>query len=316
MWPKASTTASKQWGQIMTNSIASQQAQEWYLKVNGDSVTAGELFQFNTWLEQPENARAYEQFEELDNCFATLQNSREGELLIRHRHASTRRAKSYTKPSKLWWPWTIPGAALFATVCVFFLSINHNQVINYSTATGEIRTVTLPDNSKITLSPETSLSVELSQSLRVVNHHEGPAQGTEFSVNTKRQGFEVKVHEGHVNVSESSQEQVVRLTAGTEVSAINTDTLGLRKESQYDDLYQWKQGILVYRDTPLQVILGEINSYTTQNLYVNSASLAETRISLSINLDDLEGLPELLSQLLPIEVVPDSYGKIMLLERN
>ena len=324
-----------------------QQAREWFLRVSSHNATDDDFFEFNQWLEKPAHAAAYASIESLWHSLGELGKTKEGQLLLRHAHKKNTPVHSFLQT--LTAPWFLGGSSVITLtiVCmVYFLHFESQPRLFYQTQTAETRTITLTDGSIVTLTPETSIDVHFHQKSRELTLQKGHAfvtvskdtqrplsvthghfkvtvKGTQFSVNTKISPLNVKVTEGRVIVEAkpplpSSLQQKMRsiLLAGDEIQAQSNNLLGNVIHSSINELDNWKNGILVYKDATIENILLEINSYAHVKIMSNSTVINNSRISLSININELEALPKMLEALLPIKAIKNDYGNIILIEDN
>ena len=319
-----------------------QQAREWFLRLQDDGTVSGDTFyQFNCWLEKPENEKAYQSIQQTEAALKKLKHTKEGQLLQRHANGLAETAPKRLDIRTLIQSRLLQGgfATAFAIGCmaiVFAFNLNKEALqIEYATAVAETREFTLGDGSHITLTPQTKIHVSLNAQRREVTLLSGHAffnvakdqqrpftvhyknysvvvTGTIFTVNTKREEFAVNVDEGKVVVNNSGKhKRTQRLIAGQAIQAKNGN-LGEVILGNENQLSLWKSGILVYRDVPLDQILKETNTYTLEQIFPATQQLGKTEISLSINISQLDELTEILEALLPVKAIKAEYGKIML----
>lgn len=321
-----------------------QQAREWFLKLqDDDAVNSDTFYQFNCWLEKPANEKAYQGVERTSTALDQLTHTKEGQLLQRHANGIPESTKNLLNITTLIQSRLLQGlATAFTIVCatiLFVFSLNKEiAIVEYTTATAETREFTLGDGSHITLTPQTKIKVSLDAQRREVTLVSGHAffnvakdqhrpftvhykeysvvvTGTIFTVNTKREEFAVNVDEGKVIVNSSGKHKNTQnLIAGQAIHAKN-GALGAISFGNENQLSLWKTGVLVYRDVPLALILKETNSYTLEQIFAATPQLGTTEISLSINISQLDELPEILEALLPVKAIKAEYGKIMLVSR-
>ena len=102
------------------------------------------------------------------------------------------------------------------------------------------------------------------------------AVGTTFSVRRDSDEIHVAVVEGLVKVAAGRFPQVrgIELEAGAEATTsqdkIVVDRPGLE---EIERTLSWREGYLVFRDTPLAVAIAEFNRYRTQSIEIDDRSI-------------------------------------------
>ncbi len=201
------------------------------------------------------------------------------------------------------------------------------------------RDLRLPDGSEISLAPRTHArialyrdrrEVQLAQGalrLRVASDSERPFSvttewgsarvlGTVFSVSARAGQMRVEVAEGRVAVwprdagAADETAPSVTLAAGEAIAA-DQHGLGRRTQVPTDSVAAWRNGWLVFDDTPLDQVLDQWNDYLSRPLRLGSqARLRELRLSGSFPLRQpqafLAGLPDML----PVRVQRNAVGDV------
>ena len=150
------------------------------------------------------------------------------------------------------------------------------------------RKVELADGSVVWLGWQSTLDLELSATQRNVTLHRGIAAfevtpdpdrpfiveadgvqtrvtGTEFIVNAQRSGrVEVAVLEGRVIVTDPAVSEAT-LTAAQTVT-VDNGVMGNVTRRPLDEIGQWRNGMLVFNDRPLQDALSTLEPYTSYEL--------------------------------------------------
>ena len=203
-----------------------------------------------------------------------------------------------------------------------------------SSGQGELKETQLEDGSTLVLGPLSQVQIRFDGARRLVELTAGEAffdvakdaarpfyvdagsvsvkvVGTQFDVRKLPSTTSVGVVEGVVQVfphavdeiESADQEQVTMLVAGQQ---LNTDAAG---EFQMDtavslnDVASWREGRLVYRGVPLQDILADANRYgLNPAIRLQDSQLGLERVTLSLNKAQVEDLPTMLAELLPVHV--------------
>lgn len=198
------------------------------------------------------------------------------------------------------------------------------------------RDMPLPDGSEISLAPHTRARIVMYRDRREVLLDNGEMRfrvaqdmdrpftvatawgrvrvlGTVFSVSARAGQMRVEVAEGRVAVWPADHVAApppLNLTAG---DAIEADQSGLGTPSRVptDSVAAWRNGWLVFNNTPLDQVLGQWNDYLSKPLLLGSHPLLkQLRLSGSFPLRQpqafLAGLPDML----PVRVQHNSAGDV------
>lgn len=173
---------------------------------------------------------------------------------------------------------------------------------DYHTSTGERRTVTLEDGSRVTLNSASAFSVKYSDDRRLVSLREGealfePAQdprpfvvdsgdervqgsGAVFSVRRQGQAASVVVARGEARVGE-------RLLAASSDAQAQT---------------AWQRGKLIFNGRPLREVIAELERYQHGRILISDNQLGALPVSGVFDLDDPHGLLRTLEQRYELKV--------------
>ena len=206
------------------------EARAWIITLDGSPAT-DELAEFQAWLQSnPQHRQIFDQTVATWNAMDRLSEVYFNRFENQPRAGSTRRSisplRNYTVGAIL------AGLFLFAGVITLFLYPNIDNGVTqadgismaYSTAIGEIKTVSLPDGSKLLLNSNTKIDISFNEAARLVHLGEGEAYfdvshaidkpfivyagkyvvkatGTAFSVEILGGELDVLVTEGRVEVA-------------------------------------------------------------------------------------------------------------------
>ena len=186
--------------------------------------------------------------------------------------------------------------------------------LRYASAVGEIRTVTLPDGSDVTLAGASTLAVHFSRAERWVELERGQAyfdvapepgrafsvraagldvrvRGTAFDVQLGGSDVRVSVAEGVVEVldlpddADAAPAPSRTLSAGDRIYAALDGTLGEVRPFDPATLAAWRAGRLDYRNTPLARVIEEVNRYRPIKIVLGDETLADLPVTLSVPVD-------------------------------
>lgn len=178
---------------------------------------------------------------------------------------------------------------------------------DYVTAPGQVRTVTLADQSQVTLDADSAIAVRFTDDERHVQLRRGAAffqvthtgqpfvvdggrgetrvLGTQFEVRLQPDGASVTVLSGRVGVKAGADSPQQILTAGQRASyagARTSDPLPADSESQL----AWRHGWLNYYRTPLAEVISDLNRYYPGRIIVLNDELAARKVSGSFPSND------------------------------
>ncbi|MCC7095585.1 MAG: FecR domain-containing protein [Thermomonas sp.] len=258
-------------------------------------------------------------------------------------HASDRRSQmlSALRPQARWpharpraphWGLRLATAAVLAT-CALFLArhLPHRlppAAIVYTSVPGVVRTLTLGDGSRATLSSDSRIEVTLSDHARDVRLSRGEAifevakdpgrpfrvaadgyraiaVGTRYAVRKDAADLRVVVTEGTVRlespVSTPSGSPSILLPAGS-VALVRRGNVLVRSVplAQASEMLTWSSGMLAFRDTPLSEVAAEFNRFNTRKLVVADADAAALRIGGRFRWDNQDAFVRLLEAGFPI----------------
>ncbi|MFW3899641.1 FecR family protein [Pseudomonas bharatica] len=173
---------------------------------------------------------------------------------------------------------------------------------DYHTSTGERRTVTLEDGSRVTLNSASAFSVKYTDDRRLVSLREGealfePAQdprpfvvdsgdervqgsGAVFSVRRQGHAASVVVARGEARVGE-------RLLAASPDAQAQT---------------AWQRGKLIFNGRPLREVIAELERYQHGRILISDNQLGALPVSGVFDLDDPHGLLRTLEQRYELKV--------------
>jgi len=195
---------------------------------------------------------------------------------------------------------------------------------DYATATGERRSVRLPDGSVLQLNTHSAVDLAFTEQQRLVRLKHGelmltcsatPYQGRPLLVQTRDallEGFEgrfVVRQDGDCTRVSVSQGKVAIHRPGTgELQWVGdgqdwqVDALGTRRLEQVDmDPSAWAEGLIVTRNMRLADFLTQVNRYRHGYLAC-SEDIANLRLSGVYRLEDPDQLLHLLPQTLPVQL--------------
>jgi transmembrane sensor len=284
---------------------AQEQAAFAWLSLLHDRPSAGDQLTFSQWLRaDPAHAEAYAQAQvlwELSEGPARTLADEEALALQGYLDAMDRPRR----PALLRWS----GALAMAACLMLMVSLGSGWQpqrwiddlgADYVSAPGEIRTVTLADQSQVTLDADSAIAVDFSRGERhvqlrrgagfftvthtgepfVVEAEKGQARvlGTQFEVRLQPHGAQVTVLSGRVGVTaERGGEQQI-LTAGQQVAYGDGAAEKLHAVDSEAQL-AWRQGWLTYYKSTLADVVEDLRRYYPGGIVLLNDELAARKVS-------------------------------------
>ncbi len=285
--------------------LAQEQAAFAWLSLLHDRPSAGDQLTFSQWLRaDPAHAEAYAQAQvvwELSESPARTLADEEALALQGFLDAMDRPRR----PALLRWS----GALAMAACLLLMVSLGtgwqpqrwiDDLGADYVSAPGEIRTVTLADQSQVTLDADSAIAVDFSRGERhvqlrrgagfftvthtgepfVVAAEQGEARvlGTQFEVRLQPHGAQVTVLSGRVGVTaERGGEQQI-LTAGQQVAYGDGAAEKLHAVDSEGQL-AWRQGWLTYYKSTLGDVVEDLRRYYPGRIVLLNDELAARKVS-------------------------------------
>ena len=284
---------------------AQEQAAFAWLSLLHDRPSAGDQLTFSQWLRaDPAHAEAYAQAQvvwELSESPARTLADEEALALQGYLDAMDRPRR----PQLLRWS----GALAMAACLLLMVSLGtgwqpqrwiDDLGADYVSAPGEIRTVTLADQSQVTLDGDSAIAVDFSQGERhvqlrrgagfftvthtgepfVVAAEKGEARvlGTQFEVRLQPHGAQVTVLSGRVGVTADRDGEQQVLTAGQQV-AYGEGTAQKLHAVDSEAQLAWRQGWLTYYKSTLGDVVEDLRRYYPGRIVLLNDELAARKVS-------------------------------------
>jgi transmembrane sensor len=284
---------------------AQEQAALAWLSLLHDQPSSGDQATFSQWLQaDPAHAEAYARAQvlwELSEGPARTLADEDAFALQGYLNAMDRSRRSTVGR------WS--GALAMAACLLLMISLGtgwqpmrwiDDLGADYVSAPGEIRTVTLADQSQVTLDADSAIAVDFSRGERhvqlrrgagffsvthtgepfVVDAEKGQARvlGTQFEVRLQPHGAQVTVLSGRVGVTAGQDGEQQILSAGQQVAygAGSAEKLhAVDSEAQL----AWRQGWLNYYKATLADVVNDLSRYYPGRIVLLNDELAARRVS-------------------------------------
>lgn len=306
-----------------------QQALAWLARRHAGGWNAADEEALADWLAaDPANSLAWLQANGLWNRLADLRELAATELLAARQ-----------PPNRNRYHWMAGLAVAASTALSIALlpallpgSLSRPQI--EQTTRGELRTLTLADGSSVTLDATSHLEINYGLGCRCLRLHSGAAIfsvahgdprpftvdaapgkirdiGTEFIV--RRHGPEtlVAVLGGEIDVMPGSGNEHALLQTGERLRYDGSGKLLPTPDDSASDLAAWREGRLIFHDTPLPTVLAEFARYHDVAIDIDSR-LKNYNLSGSFASTDLNGLLNLLQAAYPVYVLRPSAAHLRL----
>jgi transmembrane sensor len=256
-------------------------------------------------------------------------------------HATTR-TDARRVPRRFW------AAAASVLIAIVGLLILHRYTDprdprsnQFSTRTGEQIEITLADGSHVWLGPQSNLVVTFNKVRRDIQLTTGEAffsvkkdtarpftvrstggdivaVGTAFNVRAMDQHVTVAVSEGVVAVMPKAQLAVtepvtVRVASGEQLTFTAQQSIQASAivQSSSGERAQWRDGVLVYRDEPLQDVVSDVVRYSGVQIEIADTSIGHLRYSGVIYQDAAREWISALPESFPVTIVSDGSREII-----
>ncbi|MGD9968228.1 MAG: FecR domain-containing protein [Hyphomonadaceae bacterium] len=320
---------------------AEREASGWIVRIKAHDVSDAERQQFEAWRNSdPANAAAYAKMERTWGLVASMQ------------HLKGRAAANDGAPARTWWK--TPAAAIAASALLaigalawFMQQPSTITAQHIETAPGELRTITLADNSTIQLSPGSDIAVEVTDTERrveltagyalfdvthdpdrpfVVHTPQGDIRvlGTSFVVRIGETQVRTTVIRGSVSGAPSRSGLASLLGPGEAVIAQANEEIVLGQERAevvpiaaeiIPRRLAWQDNMLAFDGETLNEAIAEVSRQTGWTFELSDPELGEMRVGGYVRADP-EAFLALLSSSLGLEAQRDGERRAVLSRRS
>ncbi len=195
------------------------------------------------------------------------------------------------------------------------------------TATGERRSLTLPDGSRLELDAATSLDIDFSDRQRRLVLHAGRifvavspdrqrpfqvaasggtvrALGTAFAVGMESDAVDVVVAEHAVRVAfpDEAAGPSVEVQAGSQVSYAPATGLGQPRPVEIRNRTAWRRGLFLFENRPLGAVVAELERYRRGRIVIADNALKDLPVTGIFETGDSDALLDAVAAALPVQV--------------
>lgn len=303
---------------------AMQQAAEWFALLRSGAATAQQHDDWRIWLEsRGEHHQAWQYVEIISRRFISLQSAPDPRPVV----TSLQALSGKSRQRRQW----LSGIAVLAGATLLGWPILTRTPLagavmawtaDYHTGVGEVREITLADDTRVWLNTASAFNVDYQAALRrlqsvvgemlietaadaarpfVVDTGQGQlrALGTRFTVRLADSETFLAVYAGAVEIRTADTGRVRIIEAGQQ-TRFNRAVIAL-PEAAGHGREAWTRGVLLAEDIPLRELIAELNRYCPSHLGV-APEVAELRVLGGYPLHDSDKVLAMLEAVLPIRV--------------
>ncbi|RZF59144.1 DUF4880 domain-containing protein [Sphingomonas populi] len=316
-----------------------EQAAYWCLSLAEGALTPSDRIAFDRWLNDPENARAFEEAVDIWDAIDSVAGRPElihlrSTALDNFRRQNRQLWSRHTASKRLW----IGTVAACLLVAVAMAILVHTPTHSYRTGLGERQLAILEDGSKLSLDADTEVDVRMERDRRDLVLVRGRAKfdvaknplrpfsvtagdkvvvatGTAFSVEMVARQIHVLLYEGHVAVLDRDSHVPIPPPASPAGSRIAVDqalqpgrelvmplggAAGTVEKADVTQSLSWEAGQLTFDDEPLSSAVARVNRYSKERLVIGDAGTAATRVNGVFTAGDTDAFVEAVTALTPV----------------
>jgi transmembrane sensor len=309
-----------------------EKACHWLAKMTSGSISDEERKALAHWLDQDErHRRAYEETEALWQQLGQLASrplprlsadAKPGHVAVSTLPAP--RSLSSRRRRRRRFMATAACVALIAVAASIHLM--PYWLADYTTQSGEIRTIALEDGSMIHLNTASAIDVDYAPARRGVRLLKGEAEfvvqrnlsrpfvvtagderiralGTDFMVRIDQQAVTVTQLENRVEITTADSDPVRKtvLNPGQQLHRMIGKPLSNPTPVDTAIATAWRRGKLIFESAPLAEVVAEINRYRPGAVFLLSSKNANLTVSGVFDLQRLDRLLAVIEQTLPIK---------------
>ncbi len=314
----------------------SQQATEWFVRLQADDVNEQEFSEFQAWLKQDQcHQYAWQCLEQFGFSLANIKHPLLHQAIV----AVEQKDKSLWQHGLKSFIWLLVfGTGMFSLYQVQQQQLWQQWQADYKTNVGEQKQIHLADGSQIILNTNTAINIDYNASNRKIELIKGEIQivvghdvqhrpflvqsrdgimqdiGTHFDIRQNDQDTVLAVTEGEVQITTLKSKEKASLVANQQV-LFNQQTIQ-PIEPLHSKYNSWNNGTLNVYKMPLTEFITELDRYHQGKLRYDH-NIVDLEVSGVFPVQDSEKVLHSLEQQLPIQVESEFYyWKKISLKRN
>ena len=282
---------------------------------------------FAQWMQHPEHARAYTQFEQLWDDLALLKRMNQPVTLV---------------PRKVrnWRPALATAAALVCALLVGNLGVvPAHSTQSVAVSDEQPRTLALPDGSQLSVNAHTRLRIDFDAERRLIHLDQGQLYidvaadkerplfvdagsamvrvvGTAFDLRRGQRELVLSVAHGQVAFDTPGEERDPALLGARQRAVYDPARGSLSVQPVSDqEVADWRSGHVTFRDRELSSLIDEISLYRPAEILLADPALGRYRVSGNLDVHDPDALLNALPALLPVRTVTLADGRLRIEHR-
>ncbi|MDF0731112.1 FecR domain-containing protein [Pseudomonas entomophila] len=297
------------------------QAASWFTR-NRNNPSREARRAFAQWVQTPEHARAYRQFEQLwDDLAALKQASQPVPLPVARR-------------APYWRPALAVAAALVCAVLAGNLGSGSEAFQEHLAASPTLRTLQLPDGSQLYVNAQTQLRLDFTAEQRLIQLDRGQLYidvapdkerplyidagsarvrvvGTGFDLRRGERELVVSVAHGLVAFAPQGEHQPPALLgAGQRATYEPARGTLTRQDLGGQPIADWRDGHVSFRNRELASLIDEMSLYRQQAVLLADPNLGRYKVSGNLDVHDPDALLNALPALLPVKTTLLGDGRL------
>jgi transmembrane sensor len=209
----------------------------------------------------------------------------------------------------------------------------------YASAKGEVKVVTLPDGSRVTLDAASSVETRFTEASRALRLLQGRAffevsrnmrrpfsvaagdrevlaLGTRFDVRLRPRELTVTLVEGRVKISAPGLAGSTILKPGQQFVGRGGTAIVRWTNVPDDKVLDWQQGYVTFDNDTLSAAVAEINRYSKKHLVVRDQAVAALRVTGQFRSGDAERFARIVGEIHPVDFVRRGPDLLELVPRS
>jgi transmembrane sensor len=327
--------------QLIRDTGIREEAARWYARLHAHDCTEGDRAAFRCW--QGRHRRHREAYETLETVTKRIDAvAADARLQALAEEAFEAARAELPRATQRWHvPAALAASVLFAVTCLYIaVSPNDSPEAIAFEASNELASITLSDGSEVQLDVNTKITAAIGPDRREIKLLRGRAMfavahdrtrpfsvdaagarttalGTRFQVQRSEGAVLVTLEEGSVAIESTSPEAKFyeQLHPGEQLSF---DAHSAAHEKRFIDLQEvtgWTRGRLVFRGTPLEEALREVNRYSGVKVRLGDPTIASVPVGGNFHLGNAESVVSALVAALPLRAVRNGEHEILLFHR-
>ncbi|MFY8020946.1 MAG: FecR family protein [Bacteroidia bacterium] len=292
-------------------------------KADAGSISASEQEKLNEWKQASEaNAIEFAELSALFKASADTDTSASDRSWERLKFAIE--SQSPKKTSNKTWLWLAASLMAVSMLAYFFYPISASEAMAYSSGSNEIKSIELPDGSKVQMNQLTKLKFEEKDGKRICSfdgeayfeisknpekpfiiegsHTDIQVLGTKFLFNDRSASdlALVKVTEGKVKFSDKKLNEKI-LVADEEAMYANESLIKKNKTTSFD-IKKWQTKELDFNDAILAEVIPQIESMYAIQIHCSQKGILYCRFSGNFKNDRIETVMQVLASSLNLQL--------------